>query len=368
MGSPAILKVEVLSDAASTVTEFAKVDRAAQGAGTEVDKLGKKMDDLPSHATGIGDAAQAVDDVGGNAGRSAGGLSDLAGAFELLGADKFAGDMGIVSTVLMAAAGAADLYTVAARAMSIENIKTAAQFVARTATIVASTVAQGAVTAATAAWTAVQWLLNVAMLANPIGLVILAIIALIAIVILIVKNFDTLKAVAIDVWDSIKQAISAAWAWLKTNVFNPLGDAVSGLIGWFGKLWDKVKEVWAKIQDALANNAVTRAIQAVIDKVREVIDWFGKLKVPDWVSNLNPFASKSSSTFDLVVHDGKARGMPRQGDPRAPSSAAELVRRISVPIVVNVILDGRKVGGYVKGIVDERLDDEGARLASGAWQ
>lgn len=64
------------------------------------------------------------------------------------------------------------------------------QLIGYKAVQVASTVASYAVAAALGVWTGAQWLLNVAMDANPIGLIILAISALVGIVALIVTKYD----------------------------------------------------------------------------------------------------------------------------------------------------------------------------------
>lgn len=73
----------------------------------------------------------------------------------------------------------------------------------------------GIVKAATIAWTAAQWLLNVAMTANPIGLVIAAIAALVAGIVILIRNFD-----------KVVDAAKAAWEWIKK-----VGDAAGNVIG-----------------------------------------------------------------------------------------------------------------------------------------
>jgi hypothetical protein len=52
---------------------------------------------------------------------------------------------------------------------------------------------QAAITAATKAWAAVQWVLNAAMSANPIGLVVLAVVALIAVIVLLWKKSSAFR-------------------------------------------------------------------------------------------------------------------------------------------------------------------------------
>lgn len=72
-----------------------------------------------------------------------------------------------------------------------------------------ATVIQTAWTGVTAAATAAQWLFNAAMSANPIGLIVLAVIALIAAIVLLWKNWDKVKAFAAKAFAAIGDAFSA---------------------------------------------------------------------------------------------------------------------------------------------------------------
>lgn len=73
--------------------------------------------------------------------------------------------------------------------------------------IVAYGAAMKGVRGVTAAWTAAQWLLNVAMTANPVGLVIAGIAGLIAIGYVLISNWDTVKQWFITLWNDPKAAI-----------------------------------------------------------------------------------------------------------------------------------------------------------------
>lgn len=71
-----------------------------------------------------------------------------------------------------------------------------------------------AISVATKIWTGVQWLLNAAMTANPIGLVVLAIVALIGIVIgviAIIKNWGSITEWFSEKWKKFTGFISNAW-------------------------------------------------------------------------------------------------------------------------------------------------------------
>lgn len=115
-----------------------------------------------------------------------------------------------------------------------------------------------AVRAATLLWQAGQWLLNIALTANPIGLIIAAIAALIAIIAGVLywtrdKWIPVLKAV----WDWIKRAAGAIW--------DGLGAALDWVVGKIRAVWDWVQRLIAKLRE-------------LARKAREAL------------SNLNPFS------------------------------------------------------------------------------
>jgi hypothetical protein len=87
---------------------------------------------------------------------------------------------------------------VAEKAILLKNM---AAWVFAKGVMIASAVATKIVTAAT-------WLFNAALLANPIVWVVIAIIALIAAIVFLVKNWETVKAVMLDVWDVMKNKIA----------------------------------------------------------------------------------------------------------------------------------------------------------------
>lgn len=123
-------------------------------------------------------------------------------------------------------------------------IKSAAAWIANTAAKVANTVATVAMTVATAAWNAIAVIAAavttafgaaVAFLTSPIGLVLLAIAALIAIVVLLVKNWDEVKAVGAAAWAYIQNAWKAAGEWFRTKIITPVAK-------FFKDLWQGIKD------------------------------------------------------------------------------------------------------------------------------
>jgi len=111
-----------------------------------------------------------------------------------------------------------------------------------TAASVAHGIAMGAVRVATLAWTGVQWLLNAALSANPIGLVVIALTALVAGVILAYRNSETFRQIVQAAWQGIQAAASFAW----NSILKPTLDAFMGALRWVGDaatwLWHNAVE------------------------------------------------------------------------------------------------------------------------------
>lgn len=91
---------------------------------------------------------------------------------------------------------------------------------------------------ATKIWAGMQWLLNAAMAANPIGLIIVGIAAVIAIGYVLYSNWEEISAFAASMWDSGKQAISDFGDWLKNKM---------------GAACDWAKEKFQALKDFLAH-------------------------------------------------------------------------------------------------------------------
>lgn len=103
-------------------------------------------------------------------------------------------------------------------------------------------------TAATKAAAAAQWLLNAAMDANPIGLIVIAIAALVAAFVLLWNKSEAFREFWIGLWEAIKSACE------------PI---IKGIAEWFTEVWDKIKEVWNQVQPYF---------QAIWDKIKQVFE------------------------------------------------------------------------------------------------
>lgn len=111
------------------------------------------------------------------------------------------------------------------RAWSIKNmvtqtangVKVAAIWVFQTAKLVAHKAVTAAITGATKAYTAAQWLLNAAMNANPIGLIIGLVVVLAAGFYLLYRRSETFRKIVQGAFHAVLGAARAAWGWIKKN-------------------------------------------------------------------------------------------------------------------------------------------------------
>lgn len=141
--------------------------------------------------------------------------------------------------------------------------------IAQTARTVAMTVAMGvwmtmtnAVRAATIAWTAVQWLLNAALTANPIGIVIVAIAALIAGIILLWNNCEWFRNAILAVWAAIQTAVKVVVDWLVNTAWPFIKQVWDWIVAGAQLLWTGIQLYW---------QAIWTIIQTVVGWISEYV-------------------------------------------------------------------------------------------------
>lgn len=121
---------------------------------------------------------------------------------------------------------------------------------ALTVATVAQTVATNAQAVASKAAAAGQWLLNAALNANPIGIIITLIAALVAGFVALWKKSDSFREFWINLWEGIKKAVKKVIDSI-TKIFKEAWDGIkkvwSGVGDWFGKKWDSVKKGASKL-------------------------------------------------------------------------------------------------------------------------
>ncbi|MEU6944299.1 phage tail tape measure protein [Streptomyces sp. NPDC046316] len=86
------------------------------------------------------------------------------------------------------------------------------------------------------------WIVNIAMMANPIGLIVAAIIALIAIVVILVMKWDWVKAQLLAYWEMIKDNVEYVWGAI-SDFFSDVWDDIEGF---FREGIQYVKDLWAR--------------------------------------------------------------------------------------------------------------------------
>lgn len=156
-------------------------------------------------------------------------------------------------------------------------IRTAASTVASTVATAAATVAQLAASAATKAWAAGQWLLNAALTANPIGLVVAGIAALVAGFVIAYKKSATFRNIIDGLWNGVLKPFGA-W----------LGGTLVGFITSVAATFLRMAAFGIKAFRFLVNAALSA--------------FGGILKAADkglgWIPGVGPKISRASEAFD----------------------------------------------------------------------
>ncbi|MEV5394483.1 phage tail tape measure protein, partial [Nocardia farcinica] len=231
-------------DPSQAVAALGNVDGAAAKLGeTLADNTSTKLEEFKrSVQTGLGEAlTSAVGWIDQNRGAAQGlgiALGTLVGG---LAAAKVAAMGYAVAQGVMAAATGAGTASIAANSLAVG----------------AYTIASGIARGATMAWSAVQWVLNAALSANPIGLVVVAIAALAAGLVYAWQNSETFRNIVTGAWEGIK--VAAQWTW--DNVLRPIFDWI---VGGYQKAWDVAKA---------AGEGIGAAWQWISDKATDAKDW-----------------------------------------------------------------------------------------------
>ena len=142
--------------------------------------------------------------------------------------------------------------------------------------------------------TGIQHGFNVALSANPIGAVILAVTALVAAVVYAYKHIDGFKQEITALWASVKKL----WDSLKGDlmpIFEAVGKVIKGVVMLYVKLLAKHVQILARMW------------RWVIDAIQSVIDWFNNLSpsVKSVISVLNHLLNPIQHIIDGFEMLGK---------------------------------------------------------------
>lgn len=152
-------------------------------------------------------------------------------------------------------------------------------------------IAQKAVTAA-------QWLMNAAMNANPIGLVIAAVAALTAGFITLWNKSESFRKFWIDLWENIKKitksVVDSITKWF-SETWSNIKKVWSEVSGFFSQKWNDVKAVFGKAKDFF-RNAFSSAWSAVKNVFSNWGNFFGGL----WNTIKDKFSSIGTSIANAI--------------------------------------------------------------------
>lgn len=313
------LAIGVTTDAADAVAGFADVDRAADKMSRSVADAGDTAADTSRR---LGLSADAADDMAGKTGKATGALGALAGGLEAVGLEKYAGALQGASIATDFASGAGDALNLVMESTILQNAR------ARVATI-GRTIAEKAAAAGTAVMTAGQWALNAAMSANPVGLIVVALVALVAGLVLAYKKSETVRTIIQAVGKvgrqaigSVVSAVSDLVGWVKdrlpgafstakrlvvgylTLITLPLRTVVtvaSNIVTWVSEKIPAAFET-AKNKAAEIKEAIIAPFRSVANFVQSILDKISKIKVPD----LNPFRTIGGSAGSAGAITGTA--------------------------------------------------------------
>lgn len=237
---------------------------------------------------------------------------------------------------------------------------------------------------------AAQWALNAAMTANPIGLVIIAVVALIAAFVWLGTHFQAVSEFCTSMWESPTAAIIAF-------MMGPIGWLIYAAMGLIAN-WDQVK-VWFTLLWEDPKAALSQFYDWVMSKLGGLFDWISEKW--EWVRSIfsKPIQARvegsATANGQSIQHNAKGgiygkgsflttfaeesdeAAIPINGTPRAKAlwrQTGEMMGLlpgegnsvISVSAPINITVNGSADASAVqqiKSAVGGAMDDLEARLA-----
>ena len=245
-------------------------------------------------------------------------------------------------------------------------------------------------TIATYAAAAAQWALNAAMTANPIGLVIIAVVALIAAFVWLGTHFEAVSAFCTSMWESPTAAIIAfmmgpiGWliyaamglianwdqvkAWFTllwedpkaalSQFYDWVMSKLGGLFDWISEKWEWVRSIFSKPIQARVEGSATANGQSIQHNAKGGI--YGK------GSFLTTFAEESDEAAIPINGTPRAKALWRQTGEMMGLLPGEGNSVISVSAPINITVNGSADASAVqqiKSAVGGAMDDLETRLA-----
>ncbi|KAB1925151.1 hypothetical protein F8280_12130 [Micromonospora noduli] len=325
MSSKQQVTLTIAGDASKLKSAFDEVGQASRDMSREVAAAGDGFDR-------VGEAADTVDT------RSMGFRDTLTGVEDGMKGIKMATEDGLgFESLLLLGTGVGDLASGFFNFL-VPSLKSAVTWLGQTKVgTLAAAAAQKVAELGSKAWAGAQWLLNAAMTANPIGLVVLAIVALVAIVVLIATKTTWFQDLWRAVWSRIGDPVKAAWDWIRKTT--------TKAFDWYLSLPGKIGSAFKKVGGFISApfragfNAISRAWNNTVGR----LSW----SVPGWVPGIggNSISVPNLPTF----HSGTSAVPGRPGENvLAVLQAGEQVRSRSA-----------SMGG---GVAVIELNSSGSRL------
>lgn len=170
-----------------------------------------------------------------------------------------------------------------------------------TAALTAYKVVTGLITIATGLWTAAQWLLNAALTANPVGLIIAGVVALIALIAFLIIKIDGWG----DTWDNVIKLCTLVFDGFKANLqlkWLQIQDTFMSGLETIEKGWYKLQSLWN--EDA-ANAGLAKLESQRNERAKEIAEVKGKIDdINNQISNLDVIQLKVNDTSFSEVANG----------------------------------------------------------------
>ena len=206
-----------------------------------------------------------------------------------------------VKAVLIALGTAIGIVTTALTMQAIVQTTKAAMNAAEVTTLGALIAAKWADAAATMAALA------------PYLLIAAAIAALIAVIVLLVKNWDKVKEVAANVWESIKATWQSVAEWFNTyviqpivNFFTELWESIQNTLAGIKEFWDST---WTSISEFLSSawETIKNVIQVALLFIEELFNGFIEIIMIPWNfiwENFGTVLTEKWEAFKKTITDG----------------------------------------------------------------
>lgn len=189
--------------------------------------------------------------------------------------------------------------------------------------------------------TVAQWLLNTAMNANPIGIIIAAITALVTAFTILWNKSEAFREFWIGLWEVIQEAADACIEFLVgvfTEAWEIIKDAWNAAVDFFKGIWEGIKKAFAAVKNFFGE-IFSEAWERVKDNWETVTDFFSGI----WEGIKNVFGGVKD--FFVDVFEGAKNGIKTVWD--------GLVGIIKAPL--NFLIDG--LNAFIGGLNKIQIPD-----------